>query len=112
MYSTVAELMRVLTIRVPTAEQLAAGEVVLNAASLEVDSEIDFVEGAPALEGDALDLATEVTLERAVEHWQQRESPFGLMPFGAEGFAERIPRDSWWRHAAKLAPLKQQWPVA
>lgn len=104
--------MRVLSIRVPTAEQLVAGEAVLNVATLEVNSEIDFAEDAEPLADEALDLATEVTLERAVEHWQQRESPFGLMPFGPEGFAERIPRDSWWRHAAKLAPLKQQWPVA
>lgn len=104
--------MRVLSIRAPTAEQLIAGEAVLNVASLEVDSEIDFTEDAPALSGPALDLANEVTLERAVEHWQQRESPFGLMPFGPEGFAERIPRDSWRRHAEKLAPLKQQWGLA
>jgi hypothetical protein len=53
-----------------------------------------------------------VNLERAVEHWRQQESPFGLIGLGAELPAERTARDSWERHAHKLAPLKGQWGLA
>jgi hypothetical protein len=51
-------------------------------------------------------------LERAVEHWRQQESPFGLIALGVDIPAERSATDSWNRHAAKLAPLKQQWGLA
>jgi hypothetical protein len=56
-------------------------------------------------------LVTEVNLERAVEHWQQQESPFGVI-----GLGESVPtvtaKDTWDRHANKLAPLKRTWGLA
>jgi len=56
-------------------------------------------------------LITEVNLERAVEHWQQAESPFGVI-----GLGDSVPtvtaKDTWDRHAYKLAPLKRSWGIA
>jgi hypothetical protein len=55
-------------------------------------------------------LVTEVNLERAVEHWQQQESPFGVI-----GLGEAVPtvtaKDTWDRHANKLMPLKRTWGI-
>jgi hypothetical protein len=108
-YATVEELARILKIRAPSADQEAAMLRVLTAAAFEIDSELDRTGsfGSPYP-----DLVVEVNLERAVEHWRQQESPFGLIGLGAELPAERTARDSWERHAHKLAPLKQQWGLA
>ena len=94
-------------------------ERVLDVAAGEIDSEIGFTldddgEQESPLAGWQIALATEVNLERAVEHWQQQEAAFGLMGLGSEfgGGVERIARDSWDRHAHKLAPLKQSFGIA
>jgi hypothetical protein len=110
-YATILELARILKIRAPSAEQTDAMNRVLIAAAGEINSEIDAGDSG-GLSGWQLALATEVNLERAVEHWRQQESPFGLIGLGAELPAERTARDSWERHAHKLAPLKQQWGLA
>lgn len=111
-YGSVSELFRILKIRSPSAEQTTAAERVLLAAAGEINAEIDLADDA-SLAGWQHALATEVCLERAVEHWRQQEAPFGLMPLGGEiGGAERTARDSWDRHAHKLAPLKNQWGLA
>jgi hypothetical protein len=108
-YATVLELARILKIRNPTSEQEDAMTRVLTAAALEIDSELgragSFGEPYPAL-------VVEVNLERAVEHWRQMESPFGLIGLGADVPAERTAQDSWNRHANKLAPLKDEWGLA
>lgn len=110
-YATVIELFRILKIRTPSAEQETAAERVLLAAAGEINSEIDLADDA--LTGWQLALAAEVNLERAVEHWRQQEAPFGLLSIeGSLGPAERTARDSWERHANKLAPLKAQWGLA
>jgi hypothetical protein len=110
-YATVAELARILKIRTPSAEQETAMERVLLVAAGEINSEVDLAEDE-GLAGWQLSLAAEVNLERAVEHWRQQESPFGLIGLGPELPAERTARDSWERHAHKLAPLKSQWGLA
>jgi hypothetical protein len=110
-YATILELARILKIRAPSAEQTDAMNRVLIAAAGEINSEIDAGDSG-GLSGWQLALATEVNLERAVEHWRQQESPFGLIGLGAELPAERTARDSWERHAHKLAPLKGQWGLA
>jgi hypothetical protein len=110
-YATVTELARILKIRAPSAEQTAAMNRVLMVATGEINSEIDLGDSG-GLSGWQLALAQEVTLERAVEHWRQQESPFGLIALGVDIPAERSATDSWNRHAAKLAPLKQQWGLA
>lgn len=109
-YATVDELARILKIRTPSAEQTTAMERVLATAAGEINSEIGRTNSD--LSGWQLHLATEVNLERAVEHWQQMESPFGIIGLGAEFGATHTATDSWNRHASKLVPLKDQWGIA
>lgn len=110
-YATTDELFRLLRISSPTPDQLVAGQRVLDAASGEVDNHVDRTGTDPALTGWQLALASEVALERAVEHWQQGQSPFGVVGFGSD-----VPvvtgQNSWRRHASKLQPLKHSWGVA
>jgi hypothetical protein len=111
-YATQAELARILKITNPNAEEQAAMDRVLLVAAGEIDSEIDFVDDTNDLTGWQLALAAEVNIERAVEHWQQAESPFGLLGLGSEVGPTHTATDSWRRHANKLAPLKEQWGLA
>ena len=111
-YATVDELARILKIRQPTADQTAALTRVLMAAAGEINAEIDLAADAELSSAWQLALAEEVNLERAVEHWRQQETPFGLMVVGVDMPAERTGRDSWDRHAVKLAPIKGQWGFA
>ena len=111
-YTDTTELARILKIRTPSAEQLVAMQRVIDTAEGEIDAELDRAADATALAGWELALVEEVNLERAVEHWRQQEAPFGLIELGPELPAERTARDSWDRHAHKLAPLKSQWGIA
>ena len=106
-YGTTQELARILKIRAPTADQTTAMERVLASASGEVNDEIDRTD---AIAGWQVQLATEVTLERAVEHWQQEEVPYGIWENAVGPLI--VGRDTWDRHALKLAPLKQNWGMA
>jgi hypothetical protein len=112
-YASTVELARILKLRTPTDAQEAAMRRVLEAAAGEINAEID-LDSDTNLESWQIALAAEVNLERAVEHWRQQEAPFGLIGLGTEfgGGAERTARDSWERHALKLAPLKDQWGLA
>jgi hypothetical protein len=114
-YVEVEELSRVLRLRQPTEAQGTAMQRVLDTAAYEIDSEVfgtaDAHLGSVMYGTPYPSLAVEVNLERAVEHWQQQESPFGVI-----GIGEAIPtvtaRDTWDRHALKLAPLKGSWGIA
>lgn len=110
-YATSTELARILKIRTPSAEQSAAMDRVLLAATGEINAEIDLADGV-TLEDWQTSIAEEVCLERAVEHWRQEESPFGLVGLGGELGGAFASKDSWERHALKLAPLKSQWGLA
>ena len=110
-YGTITELARILKIRTPSEEQRAAMARVLIAAAGEINDEINLAADT-YLTGTHVALATEVNLERAVEHWRQQESPFGLVGLGPEMGSSFTARDSWERHAHKLAPLKDQWGLA
>lgn len=109
-YTTVEELQRILKIRTATADQTAAMTRVLTTAQVEIDSEID-LDTDTTLTTPQLQLAAEVQLERSVEHWQQQEVAFGIIA-GTDFAALHIARDTWDRHALKLAPLKDQWGLA
>lgn len=109
-YATVDELARILKIRDPSDDQRTALERVLVVAAGEIDAEID-LESDSELSGWQLYLATEVNLERAVEHWKQQEAAFGVIDLGVAG-SSFTARDSWERHAHKLAPIKDQWGLA
>jgi hypothetical protein len=109
-YADVDELARILKIRTPSTEQTTAMERVLLMSAGEINSEIG--RSNSELSGWQLALAEEVNLERAVEHWRQEESPFGLVGLGAELGSAFTAKDSWERHALKLAPLKEEWGIA
>lgn len=129
-YATVEELARVLKIRAPTPAQGTALQRVLDSASGEINSEIGTswpnassasfpFTGTYDGSGNYIDvpdplasaLIIEVNLERAVEHWQQQESPFGVIGLG-DSIPTVAPRDTWDRHAYKLEPLKRSWGIA
>lgn len=111
-YATTDELFRILKIRNPSDEQVNAAQRVLVAAAGEINTEIDRASDDAALSGWQVSLAAEVNLERAVEHWRQQEAPFGLLGVGGDLTPTFSARDSWERHALKLAPLKEQWGLA
>ena len=106
-YATTTELADIL--KVNHIANFAALQRVLMSASLEIDSELDLVDPMD----EVPDLVVEVCLERAVEHWQQMKSPFGVIGLGGvESVATFTGQDTWKRHANKLAPLKEQWGLA
>jgi hypothetical protein len=109
-YATAADLARILKITTPSAEQTAAMERVLATAAGEINSEIGRTNSD--LSGWELALADEVALERAAEHWHQLTSPFGFVGLGLDATPFIASRDSWERHAFKLAPLKGAWGIA
>jgi hypothetical protein len=110
-YASVAELAQLLRVSPSTRHNSLMR--VLKSAADEIDSEI----GTADINGTALPysnppaLAREVNLERAVEHWQQEQSPFGIIGLGEAGMMYTA-RDSWDRHAHKLMPLKGGWGLA
>lgn len=106
MYATVSELAAIL--HVTEATNTAPLTRVLTAAAAEIDAEL----GLDAPFSDIPALVTEVNLERAVEHWQQMKSPFGIIGLGSESGGLFAATDSWNRHANKLAPYKASWGVA
>lgn len=104
-YATVEELAAML--KVSATGRAEALRRVLEAAAAEIDAELGMAEpfgAAPAL-------VTEVNLERAVEHWQQMMSPFAVLGLGGD-VPITVARDTWDRHAHKLAPLKESWGLA
>jgi len=106
-YASVDELARL--VKVDATARHAALERVLIAASREIDHEVGNSD-APYANPPAL--AVEVCLERAVEHWQQAQSPFGLIGAGGVESPAFATSNSWERHAVKLAPLKMEWGIA
>lgn len=103
-YATAAELARLLKVDATTyATQL---DEVLLAAAGEIASEI----GRTDLAGWETALAAQVNLERAHEHWKERAIGWGIVGLDTEA-PIRLARDTWERHANKLAPLKD-WSTA
>jgi len=110
-YADVDELQRLLRLGSPSPGQAEALQRVLDAAAEEIDWELGYDDTSPAPDPPP-PLVVEVNLERAVEHWQQGQSPFGIIGIGADTVPIVAARDSWYRHARKLAPLKIAWGVA
>lgn len=110
-YASVAELATL--VRVAASSRHNDLMRALKSAALEIDSEIGTadINGATLPYSNPPELVREVNLERAVEHWQQQQSPFGIVGLGDVG-ATYTARDSWDRHAHKLAPLKASWGIA
>jgi hypothetical protein len=110
-YASATELARLL--RVAEAERHDALMRVLKSAAEEIDAEIGTadINGVTLPYSNPPALAREVNLERAVEHWKQQQAPFGVVGLGDLGSIYTA-RDSWDRHAHKLAPLKGSWGLA
>ena len=108
-YATVAELARLMKVDATTYNtQLTEA---LTAAAGEIASEIGRGADDPLVEDWEQALAAQVNLERAAEHWKQRQVTFGLIGLDTD-LPVRLARDTWERHAHKLAPLKRQWGIA
>lgn len=110
-YTDVETLASNLEIPNPTPEETAGMVRALTEAYVEILSEIDIGTDDLPLSTDEEALAAGVQLDRANEHWQQEKQGFGLIGIGDTG-AIYSARDSWDRHALKLAPLKRSWGFA
>ena len=110
-YATVAELQLLLRIEAPTAQQTAALQRALDEAAQEIDWELGYTDDAPAPD-PAPPLVVGVNLDRAVEHWRQSYSPFGVIGVGSESEPIVTARNSWYRHHLKLQPLKHSQGIA
>ena len=112
-YASVAELATLL--RVDANARHNSLMRVLKAAADEIDGEIGTadINGVATPYSNPPSLAREVNLERAVEHWGQSKAPFGIIGLGdTGGVGQYIARDTWDRHAQKLAALKGGWGIA
>lgn len=110
-YATVDQLVRRLGLATPTASQLDMAQLCLDAATQEIDSHLGWQElGPPVLTGEQVALVTIVNTDRAAEHW--RLTPYGALNQGAELPPVLTARDSFYRHARKLASLQHAWGIA
>jgi hypothetical protein len=106
-YAETDELARILKIRNPTDDQTAAMESYLDAATAEIDAEIDLAaDTVLSLEQTAI--AERVCLQRAAELWFLAEVPHGLAGIGSDMGAAHLANDSWKKYAIRLWPLKDQ----
>lgn len=110
-YATVEEFVRRLRLEAPTPAALTAAQQSLDAAAQEIDAYLGRLTATPpTLTPDQLALVAVVNLDRAGEHW--RYTPYGALNTGPDLPPVITARDSWYRHARKLAPLKHAWGVA
>jgi hypothetical protein len=111
-YATAEELYPILKIRgTPTAEQVTKADRVLLAAAGEINRELDLSDDQ-ALDGFGVALAAQVNLLRAAELWKEEETQFGIFNVSENFGTTFIARDTWDKHAIKLATLKGQWGIA
>jgi hypothetical protein len=110
-YATVDELYPIIKIRDPSAAQVTKANRVLLAAAGEINRELDLSDDQ-ALDGFGVALAAQVNLLRAAELWKEEETQFGIFNVSENFGTTFIARDTWDKHAIKLAPLKGQWGLA
>jgi hypothetical protein len=109
-YATLDEFLRRLRLESPTPEAEAAAQQCLDAATQEIDSYLGWPVVTPlAITPEQEALVVIVNLDRAFEHW--RNTPFGALNTGPDFPPVLTARDSWYRHARKLASLKTSWGV-
>jgi hypothetical protein len=110
-YATTDELLAILNVRTATVAQTAKAERLMLAAAGEINRELDLSDDQ-ALDGYGVAMAAQVNLSRAAELWKEEETQFGILGIGSEVGTTYIARDTWAKHAIKLATLKGQWPFA
>ena len=108
-YVEATELARVLKIRTPSTDQTNAMERCLDAATVEIDAEIDLPADV-VLDSGQTAVAEQVCLQRAAELWALQEVPLGFVGIGSDFGASRLAADSFRKYAITLSPLKQGWP--
>jgi hypothetical protein len=109
-YATADELIRRLSLQSPSAAASDAAQQCLDAATQEIDSHLGWLTtGPPSLTAEQTALLTIVNLDRAAEHW--RLTPYGALNQGPELPPVLTARDSFYRHARKLASLQTSWGV-
>jgi hypothetical protein len=110
-YAESSELARILKIRSPDSDQTTALERVLDAATAEINAEIN-LDADSVLDPEQTAIAEDVCLRRAAELWMLQEVPLGIAGIGSEMGATHLARNSWDKYAYDLAPLKGQWGLA
>ncbi len=108
-YTTTEELARLMKVSVSTYEDQLT-EVLVTAQG-EIDNEIGRPDDDQLTEDWELGLAAQVQLERAQEHWKQRQQSFGILSLDGEQ-PVHVAQDTWRRMKYKLAPLKRTWGLA
>ncbi len=112
-YATTDELFRILSKNNPSAAQTVAAQGDIDAASIEINKEIDWAADHAAATSQELELMKGVCLDRAADLWRHRESAPGILGIVDEGVQPTgTGRYSWARYSARLSVLKDQWPVA
>jgi len=111
-YATVCELQVNLGIENPTPVQTAGMQRCLDEAAAEIDWELGFDPTDNPAPSPPHPLMVGVNLDRAVEHWRQAKSPFGLIGIGVDTVPIIAGRDSWYRHHLKLKPLRMLQGIA
>ena len=112
-YATTAELFRILSKNNPSAAQIAAAQGDLDAATIEINAELDWADDHDPPTTAQLELLKGVCLDRAADLWRHRESAPGILGIADEGVeVTGTGRYSWARYSARLSVLKDQWPVA
>jgi hypothetical protein len=106
-YAEATELARILKIRTPSADQTAAMERLLDAATAEIDLEIDLAADS-VLSAEQTAIAESVCLQRASELWFFEEVPHGVAGIGSEMGATHLASDSWKKYVIRLYALKDQ----
>jgi hypothetical protein len=109
-YATADELAAALRVA-PTVKNQELLEACVDAASREIDQEIDRTTAGSPLDPADDPLAHMVCIARGVEWYKSNDSVFGVIGFADTGVLA-APRDTFGRHAATLIPLRQQFGIA
>lgn len=110
-FASTSELLSILNVRTASTAQQEKAQRCLMAAALEIRKELDLA-ATGELDGFGAALCAQVNLTRAAELWKEEEAQFGILGIGSELGATYIAKDTWAKHALKLAPLKGQWGFA
>lgn len=108
-YAEATELARILNLRNLSTAQTAALERKLDAATGEIDKEIN-LSATDILTVEDQATLEDVCLRRAAELWWLDSNNMGVLA-GDMG-ATYLPKNSWEKYASELAHVKGQWGIA
>jgi len=111
-YATASELFRILKINSPTPAQEGAAQGDLDAATIEINSFIDWSDDHAPATPEQLELLRGVCLDRAADLWRHRESAAGILGITDEVVQAGTGRYSFARYTSRLTRLKDRWGIA